>query len=216
MNYRLIEIYNVLYPLGAPVSSATEFACYYEIDYTYMGRRYFRADVLENWTWTTKPVAVSAAMKLSYNQSQTQEQNKTPDDRWLLVFENKSPVSIGDWKAKTPIQQAAYLGETYVEPETPADPNDPDANDPGAAENETGETTPTESTSAGAAIKAMFAAGTATGKRNLLWVILSVLGAVLLAVSLWAYRRYRKGKAKAEVAALKYGKYSQTVVDAVS
>lgn len=203
MNYRLIEMYNVLYPLSAPAGNATEFACYYEIDYTYSARRYLKVDVLENWTLTTKPIAVSAAMKLSYNQNKTQEQNKTPDDRWLLVFENKNPVPIGDWKAKTPRQQADYLGETLVESQTPADPN-------------ATETTPAESPPAGAALKTLFAAGTATQKRSLLWTILSVLGALLLAVAVWAYRRYRKSRAKAEVVALKYGNYTQNVADVLT
>lgn len=210
MDYRLIEIYNVLYPLGAPVSSAAEFACYYEIDYTFTGRNYLTVDVLEEWKLTVKPIAVSAATKLSYNQNKTQEQNKTPDDRWQLVFEQLNPVTIGEWKAKTPRQQAEYVGETYTEPEKPAaDPKAAETVKKAAAETAAG-------TSAGAAIKAMFAAGTDTGKRNILWVVLSVSGAVLLGVAVWAYSRYRKGKAKAEVAALKYGKYSQNLADAVS
>jgi hypothetical protein len=200
MNYRLVESYYTTYPLTAPLWEVKEFACYYTIDYTFTGRNYLKVDVLEDWTHETKPIGISAAMKLPIDLTKTKEQNATPDDRWLLVFQKQNAISIGHWKAKTLKEQAEYLGEKYTDPDAPEDqtpaPPNPD---------------PTEVDK-----KGLFASNNPHAKTNGLWLILATVITAAVGVSFWAYRRYRRTKRMAERVALKYGKYSQDVADALT
>ena len=207
MNYRLNQIYYTRYPLTAKLFEIKEFACYYEIDYSFTGRNYLTVDVLESWSWETKPIAISAAFLLPYDTSKTAEQNAKPDERWQLVFEKLNPITIGEWKAKTPKEQAAYLGETY-DPSTP-DPNNPDTpKEPGTTDLKSGALIDNTGS-----LKGLFASSTTTGKRNILIVILVVIFSAVAFVAFWAMK---KAKGKAEIAAAKYGKYAQNVVDIVS
>ncbi len=200
MNYRLQESYYTLYPLTAQLWAVTEFACYYTIDYTFTGRNYLKVDVLEDWTHETKPIAISAAMKLPIDLTKTKEQNATPDDRWLLVFQKQNAISIGDWKAKSPKGQAEYLGEKYTDPDALVDLTPDNRSDPKPDLEK----------------KGLFASDNSNAKTNWLWLILAGVITVAAWVSVWVYRRYRRTKRKAEKVAMKYGKYSQDVADVLT
>lgn len=206
MDYRLIQTYYTRYPLTAKIYEIRQFACYYEIDYTFTGRNYLTVDVLENWPWSKRPIAVSAAMMLPYDITKTAEENAKPDDRWYLIFQNNDQVKIGDWKMKTPQMQADFLGETYTPEKDDTPPPTP------APTPETGaDGTPLVSNFS---LKSLFASGngTTTGK-NLLWVVLVVIFSAIAFVIYWVIK---KAKAKAEVVASKYGKYSKDMVDIVT
>lgn len=205
MNYRLNQSYFTQYPLIAPLGQYTEFACYYEIDYTFLGRNYLTVDVLEEWKLAVKPIGVSAAHKLPYNTLKTAEQNAQPDDRWDLIFQTQNAVRIGDWKAKSLKEQTEYVGLAYVEP---------------VAEEET-QSTPSAASQVKApasdsVLKGMFATATVQGQRNLLWLILAGIITVAATLTIWAIQKTKKAKSKAEATALKYGKYTQNVADALT
>ncbi|MBB3841130.1 hypothetical protein FHS57_005151 [Runella defluvii] len=205
MDYRLIQTYYTRYPLTAKIYEIKQFACYYEIDYTFTGRNYLTVDVLENWPWEKRPIAISAAMMLPYDITKTAEENAKPDDRWYLIFQNNDQIKIGDWKMKTPQMQADFLGENYT-PEKEGKPAFGSA--PGTAADDGAKLLPNEN------LKSLFASvnGPNTSK-NLLWVILVVVFSAIAFVIYWAIK---KAKTKAEVVASKYGKYSKDMVDIVT
>ena len=213
MKYRLNQSYYVLYPLSANIANVTEFACYYTIDYTFSGRNYLTVDVLEDWALAIKPIAVSAAMKLPYDTNKTEEQNAKPDDRWQLVFQNQNAITIGDWKALTPKDRAEYLGLEYKEPEPEKDPDTDNGPQQG---DEEGDKEGVNGATPGAVLTSLFSSTNPKAKTNWLWLILAGILTLTVGVSVWAYRRYRRARKKAEMAAFKYGKYSRDIVDAVT
>lgn len=205
MNYRLNQSYFTQYPLLARLGEYTEFACYYEIDYTFLGRNYLTVDVLEQWKLAVKPIGISAAHKLPYDPLKTAEQNAQPDDRWELIFQTQNAVRIGDWKAKSLKEQTEYLGLAYVEPIVP----------------EANLSTPSPASQVNApasdsALKGLFAGATSQGKRNLLWLVLAGILTITATLTIWVIRKTKKAKIKAEATALKYGKYTQNVADALT
>ena len=205
MNYRLNQSYFTQYPLIAPLGQYTEFACYYEIDYTFLGRNYLTVDVLEQWKLAVKPIGISAAHKLPYDPLKTAEQNAQPDDRWDLIFQTQNAVRIGEWKAKSLKEQTEYVGLAYVEPIVP----EANLSTPSAASQ-------VNAPASDSPLKGLFTGATSQGKRNLLWLVLAGILTIATTLMIWAIRKTKKAKIKAEATALKYGKYTQNVADALT
>lgn len=197
---------------GEWISIPEKFRCTYEIEWE-KSNSGITAAVLDNWNHKTKPKLIGTFVSTyPYDNQKTEVENLTPNDGWYLFFgsneDAKSRIKISDWNAKSFEEQAAHLGDSISDPELnkEKEPEKPSA--VGAAG--------TAQTGVLAGIKNLFSSTTPEAKTNRLWLMLAGVITVVAGVAVWAYRRYRRTKRYAEKAALKYGKYSQTVVDSVT
>lgn len=168
--------------------------------------------VLDNWPHSVRPLRVGTFIDNHlFDNAQSRTVNQTPDGSWYLYFaagdDPKTRLKISEWLAKSVEEQETFLGLTGNDPEP--------EKKPGAVGEKT--TDATTQTGIFAGLKKLFSSSDpAAAKKSRLWIILAGILSAVVGVSIWAYRRYRRGRRKAEKVALKYGKYTQDVVDTVT
>lgn len=145
-----------------------------------------KAKVLDEWKYPVKPTKIGTFItNYPFDDKLSEAENYKPKEDWYLYFK------VGGKEVTKKISAWLALSETeqrkFLGISDPENPNNEDA-------------------------KKGLTASMANAQKWL-WAILASCLIVLISLLFWLKKRAKKAKEKAEVAALKYGKYSQDVVD---
>ena len=156
-----------------------------------------KAKVLDEWKYSVKPTKIGTFItNYPFDRKLSETENYTPKEDWYLYFKvggKEVKKKISEWLALSETEQRKFLGIT--EPKTPTG----EGEKPPTGEGE------------GKGLAGMLSS--LTNAPQWLWAILASALIVIVSVLLWLKKRAKKAKEKTEVVAMKYGKYSQDIVD---
>lgn len=157
-----------------------------------------KVKVLDEWKYSVRPTKIGTFLnEYPFNPNLSFSENWTPKEDWHLYFQVEGKEvhqKISEWLALSETEQKKFLGI----PEPKKTPTGEGAKPPTDGDEKKG-------------LAALVS--NLSNTQKWLWALLASALVVIVSVLLWLKKRAKKAKEKTEVVAMKYGKYSQDIVD---